>query len=66
MPEGLKNVGPSFARITKQIFGDQSGRNILDYVDNIVVMSKRRENHITDLHETFTKLRLAGLKLESI
>lgn len=63
MHEGLKNDVPSFARMTKQIFGDQVGRNILAYVDDIVVMSKRKDQHIADIHETFANLRTAGLKL---
>jgi hypothetical protein len=43
--------------------GPQLQKNIIAYVDDIVVMSKNKENHIADLRETFTKLRAAGLKL---
>lgn len=52
-----------FARMTQQILGNQIGRNILAYIDNIVVMSIRKEDHIADLKETFTNLRSSGLNL---
>jgi hypothetical protein len=38
-------------------------KNIIAYVDDIVVMSKNEEDHIADLKETFANLREAGLKL---
>jgi hypothetical protein len=33
MPEGLKNAGSTFSRLTKKILEDQMGRNIFTYVD---------------------------------
>jgi hypothetical protein len=42
MPEGLKNVGSTFSRLTKKILEDQMGRNIFTYVDDIVVASKNK------------------------
>jgi ABC-type uncharacterized transport system substrate-binding protein len=38
-------------------------KNIIAYVDDIVVMSKNEEDHIVDLKKIFTNLRAAGLKL---
>jgi chaperonin cofactor prefoldin len=63
MPEGLKNVGSTFSRMTKQVLGTQLQKNIIAYVDDIVVMSKNEEDHIVDLKETFANLRAMGLKL---
>jgi hypothetical protein len=63
MPEGLSNAGSTFCRMTKAALKDQVGRNMLSYVDDIVVVSKKRENYITDLAETFTNMREARLKL---
>jgi len=63
MPEGLKNTGSTFARMTKAVLGPQLQKNIIAYVDDIVVMSKNEEDHITDLKETFANLRADGLKL---
>ena len=39
------------------------GRNISAYVDDVVVRSKNKEDHIQDLRETFVNLRRHGLKL---
>jgi hypothetical protein len=60
MPEGLKNAGGSFSRMTTKVLHSQIGRNVLTYVDDIIVKSMKQENYITDLQETFAK---AGLKL---
>jgi hypothetical protein len=38
-------------------------RNILAYVDDIVVKSIQRRDHIGDLVETFANLRAANLRL---
>jgi hypothetical protein len=63
MPEGLKNAGGSFSRTTAKVLHSQIGRNVLTYVDGIIVKSTKQENHITDLQETFTNFRQASLKL---
>jgi hypothetical protein len=63
MLEGLKNVGGSFSRMTTKVLCSQIGRNVLTYVDDIIVKSTKQENHIADLHETFANFRKAGLKL---
>jgi phage FluMu protein gp41 len=41
----------------------QLWRNILAYVDDIVVKSVQRRDHISDLAETFANLRAANLRL---
>jgi hypothetical protein len=63
MPEGLKNAGGSFSRMTTKVLHSQIGRNVLTYVDDIIVKSTKQENHIADLQETFANFRQAGLKL---
>jgi hypothetical protein len=63
MSEGLHNAGPTFYRMMKATLNDQVGRNVLSYVDDIVVVSKKMENYITDLAETFVNMREARLKL---
>jgi hypothetical protein len=63
MPEGFKNVGGSFSRMTAKVLHSQIGRNVLTYVDEIIVKSTKQENHIADLQETFANFRQAGLKL---
>jgi hypothetical protein len=63
MPEGLKNAGGSFSRMTAKVFHSQIGKNVLTYVDDIIVKSMKQENHVADLQETFANFRRAGLKL---
>jgi hypothetical protein len=57
------NAGPTLCRMMKVALNDQVGRNILSYVDDIVVVSKKRENYISDLAETFTNMCMARCKL---
>jgi hypothetical protein len=63
MPEGLKNDGGSLSRMTTKVLSTKIGRNVLAYVDDIIVKSTKQENHIADLQETFANFRKAGLKL---
>jgi hypothetical protein len=63
MPEGLKNAGGSFSRMTTKVLHSQISRNVLTYVDDIIVKSTKQENHVADLQETFANFRQAGLKL---
>ena len=46
MPEGLRNAGCTFNRMIKKVLRDQLGRNISTYVDDVVVRSKKKEDHI--------------------
>jgi hypothetical protein len=63
MPEGLKNAGGSFSRMTAKVLHSQIGKNVLTYVDDIIVKSTKQENHVADLQETFANFRQDGLKL---
>jgi hypothetical protein len=63
MAEGLKNARGSFSRMTAKVLHSQIGRNVLTYVDDIIVKNTKQENHIADLHETFANFRQVGLKL---
>jgi hypothetical protein len=63
MPEGLKNAGGSFSRMTAKVLHSQIGKNVLTYVDDNIVKSTKQENHIADLQETFANFRQAGRKL---
>jgi UDP-3-O-acyl-N-acetylglucosamine deacetylase len=63
MLEGLKNAGCTFSRMIAIVLHPQIRRNILAYVDDIVVKNVQRRDHIGDLAETFANLRAANLKL---
>jgi hypothetical protein len=63
MPEGLKNAGCTFSRMIAIVLHPQLRRNIPACVDDILVKSVQRRDHISDLAETFTNLRAANLRL---
>jgi hypothetical protein len=59
MPEGLKNAGSTFYRMTKAILKDRMQRNAFAYIDNIVMTSRTKETQINDLAETFANMHNA-------
>ncbi|KAL0444568.1 UNVERIFIED_CONTAM: Retrovirus-related Pol polyprotein from transposon opus [Sesamum latifolium] len=63
MPFGLKNAGATYQRLVNKIFSEQIGRNMEVYVDDILVKSKKRQQHTEDLKECFDQLRKYGVKL---
>jgi hypothetical protein len=54
MPFGLKNAGTTYQRTMQKCLADQIRRNIHAYVDDIAIMSKKQDDLIADLQETFT------------
>ena len=50
-------------KMTDKVFDKQKGKNLVAYVDDIVVKCDKKETHIQDLQETFKNLRKSGLKL---
>ena len=63
MPFGLKNVGAMYQRLVNQMFNKHIGRNVEVYVDNMLVKSKEKKDHLDDLKETFNTLRSYSMKL---
>jgi hypothetical protein len=49
MPEDLRNTGPTFCRMMKASLKDQVGINVVSYIDDIVVASKKKTSYISDL-----------------
>ncbi|CAL2277785.1 unnamed protein product [Prunus armeniaca] len=51
MPFGLKNVGATYQRAMTAVFHDMMGKEVEDYVDDLVVKSKTREveDYVDDL-----------------
>ncbi|KAL0405858.1 UNVERIFIED_CONTAM: hypothetical protein Slati_3899700 [Sesamum latifolium] len=63
MPFDLKNAGATYQRLVDKIFRPQIGRNVEVCVDDMLVKSKKAEEHVKDLEETFSVLRKYKLKL---
>jgi hypothetical protein len=66
MPDGMKNAGYTLSIMIAIVLHPQLRRNILSYVDYIVVKTIQRKDHISDLAETFANLRAVNLKLKPV
>jgi len=63
MPFGLKNAGATYQRLMDRVLSPMLGRNVQAYVDDMVVTSRGKEQHVTNLEELFTTIAKYGLKL---
>ncbi|XP_074356686.1 uncharacterized protein LOC141696444 [Apium graveolens] len=63
MPFGLINVGATYQRLVNKMFKRQIGKTMEVYVNDMLVKSKRAEDHIADLAEMFHILRKYRMKL---
>ncbi|GKV11256.1 hypothetical protein SLEP1_g22522 [Rubroshorea leprosula] len=63
MPFGLKNVGATYQKMVTIVFRAQIGKNLDVYVDDVVVKSRKAEDHLADLDETFNNLRKNRMQL---
>ncbi|XP_051132475.1 uncharacterized protein LOC127252363 [Andrographis paniculata] len=66
MPFGLKNAGATYQRAMQKIFDDMLHKNVECYVDDLVVKSKRKEDHLQDLRKVFERLRRYQLKMNPL
>ncbi|KAL0455852.1 UNVERIFIED_CONTAM: Retrovirus-related Pol polyprotein from transposon opus [Sesamum latifolium] len=66
MPFGLKNAGAIYQRSMQRIFNDMLHKNVECYVDDLVVKSKKREDHLYDLRKVFERLRRYQLKMNPL
>ena len=66
MPFGLKNAGTTYQRAMTTIFHDMMHKETEDYVDDIVVKSKARENHFSDLRRVFERCRLYKFRMNPL
>jgi len=63
MSFGLKNAGATYQRLMDRVLAPRIGRNMQTYVDDMVVTSKEKNQHIADLEELFTIIARYKLKL---
>ena len=66
MPFGLKNVGATYQRLVTKIFRPLIGKTIEVYIDDMLVKSKERPDHMKHLQETFELLRGHNMKLNPL
>jgi len=63
MPFGLKNAGATYQRLMDIVLAPILGRNVQAYVDDMVVTSQQKEQHVADLEKLFTTIAKYRLKL---
>ena len=54
---GLKNAGVTYQRMTITLLHDMIHNEVEVYVDNLIVKSKDREGHITNLRKFFERIK---------
>ena len=63
MPFGLKNAGATYQRLMDRVLAPMIERNVQAYVNDMVVTSQVKDQHIADLEELFTTIAKYRLKL---
>ena len=66
MPFGLKNAGATYQRAMQNIFDDLLHKNVECYVDDLVVKSRKRGDHLKGLSMVFELLRRYQLRMNSL
>ena len=64
MPFGLTNAPAPFQRLMNRIFADRLDKDILVYLDDIIIFSESYEEDLATLQLVLTRLRQAGLKCQ--
>jgi len=62
----LKNAGATSQKAMQKIFDDILHQHVECYVDDFVVKSKEKENHLQDLRLVFERLRRIQLKINPL
>ena len=66
MPFGLKNAGATYQRAMQKVFDDMLHKYVECYVDDLVVKSKRRQDHLKDLKVVFDRLHKYQLRMNPL
>ena len=63
MPFGLKNAGATYQRAATALFHDMMHKEVVVYVDDMMVKSETREGHFEDLDKFLARLERYNLRL---
>ena len=66
MPFGLKNVGATYQRAMQKVFDDMLHKYVECYVDDLVVKSERRQDHLKDVKVVFDRLGKYQLRINPL
>ena len=65
MSFGLKNIGVTYQRMVIGMFGHMIGKTVEVYIDDMLIKSMRKMNHIEDLREVLEVLQNSKLRLNA-
>ncbi|KAL2228350.1 UNVERIFIED_CONTAM: Retrovirus-related Pol polyprotein from transposon gypsy [Sesamum indicum] len=65
MPFDLKNAGATYQRLVNRMFGDLLGKTIEVYVDDMLVKSRRSQDHLEDLYASIQYNEVIRNEVES-
>ena len=57
MPFGLKNAGATYQRVVTTLFHDMMHRDVEVYVDDMIVKSRSRVDHLATLERFFERIQ---------
>ena len=63
MPFGLKNAGATYQHMMSRIFEPLLGKTMEAHIDEMLVKSRLREDHLAHLREAFEFMRKHRLRL---
>ncbi|KAL1269573.1 hypothetical protein QQF64_031862 [Cirrhinus molitorella] len=63
MPQGISNAPSTFQRLMERCMGDLNRKEVLVFIDDLIVFSRTLEEHQTRLMQVLKRLREFGLKL---
>ena len=63
MPFGFKNAGATYQRAATTLFHDMMHRDVEEYVDDMIVKSRDRADHLSALQRFFERIRRFKLRL---
>ena len=66
MSVGLKNVSATYQRLMTKIFKPLMGQRMEVYIDDIVVKSKTRAEHVQHLEKAFGLMQKYNMKLNPL
>jgi transposase InsO family protein len=61
---GLKNSGIAFQKNMQQILSEYTFNNVLVYIDDILIMSEKFEEHVTLVRNILNTLKNSGIKIK--
>jgi len=62
-PQGLNSAPSHFSKVMATVLRDHIGKCATAYLDDILVFSPTKEQHLTDLHNVLASIEKSGLKL---